>query len=557
MTAFHKPPQVDGDGQLIRIGPPLLRQEPDACPAGRALRARPLLVQWPKRTRSEPVKTFSFAPWGNFLDAVEHDGASLMEAVADPENTRRFADAHVRWAEEAASTYLAARAREQSVWSAAGYPATRPVRKQWVGVDQLRAPDGRGADRYERTAWGRQYASEDGSLREIWIPSMASVKRDRPMPEIAAAAHVVATGAPAELPYGERARLSERPGIEPRRVRVIGVGLGDGSTQVLADWDVAEAKRHFDEHAKTRMTRAVDGRGTRPGQDCARCEALSGCSDLPRVSGLLGAHAPRRPRKRRSVSVSDLRAYRDCPARYHLTRVLKLRDAEAENQAIRRGRAVDAWLNERHAASPRTPCRYAPLPDSLPGLSAAELPAALAMIRHHRGRCPLDGLAPDETVEPQRRVVGYDTQTDVVVIADCDLVYTDRGGVVIRETKTASHRFGERRELVRTYPQLALAVLLMACDTVGGDPRRSRIELEVLREDGARLEEIDPFDASTLDLSRRVITELAARWVADETYNPAPAEGFDCADCEARRWCTAARTLPRDRAIRSTREADR
>ncbi|MFJ9614939.1 PD-(D/E)XK nuclease family protein [Streptomyces noursei] len=377
------------------------------------------------------------------------------------------------------------------------------------------------------------------------------------MPEIAAAAYVAASGVEAELPYGERARPAERPGIAPRRVRVIGVGLGDGSTQVLADWDAAEAKRRFDEHTKARMTLAVDGRGTRPGQDCVRCEALSGCPDVPRVSGLLGATTPRRPRKRRSVSVSDLRAYRDCPARYHLTRVLKLRDAGAENEAIRRGRAVDAWLNGRHANTPRTPCRHAPLPDSLPGLSASELPAALAMIRHHRGRCPLDGLAPDETVEPQRRVVGYDTQTDVVVIADCDLVYTDRGGVVIRETKTASHRFGERRELVRTYPQLALAVLLMTSPAFGGDPRRSRIELEVLREDGARLEEIDPFDATTLDQSRRVIGELAARWVVDETYRPAPAEDFDCADCEARRWCTAARTLPRDRAIRDAGKAAR
>ncbi|MFG3031729.1 PD-(D/E)XK nuclease family protein [Streptomyces sp. NPDC048253] len=551
MSAFRKPPQVDGDDQLIRIGLPLLRQEPDSCPAGRALRARPLLTQHPERSRRKPVEDFPFAPWGDLVDSVEHRGRTLAEAATNSGSMRRCSEAHMRWAVEAAGTYLAARSREQSVRVAAGHPATRPVRKQWVGVDRLREQDGRGADRYERTAWGRQYASDDGSLREIWIPSIDSVKRDRPLPEIAAAAYVAASGVPADLPYGKRAQLSDSQSVLPQRVRVVGIGLGDGSTQVLADWTAAEAKRQFDEYAKELMSSAADGRELRPGQDCARCEALSGCPAVPRVPGLLGAPASHRPRKRRSVSVSDLRAYRDCPARYYLTRVLKLRDGRTENAAIRRGRAVDAWLNERHAAKPGTPCRRVPLPESLPGLSAEELPSAVAMIRHHRGRCPLDGLAVDETVEPQRRLAVYDPQADVVVIADCDLVHTDRGGTVVRETKTASHRFGERQELVRTYPQLALAVLLMAAGVLGGDPRRSRIELEVLREDGARLEEVDPFDALTLDQSRCVITELAAGWAADETYTADPAHDFDCAGCEARRWCTSARTSHSDGAVRT------
>ncbi|PWG12317.1 hypothetical protein DF268_17115 [Streptomyces sp. V2] len=543
MNAFQKPPQVDGDARLIRTGLPLLRREPHACPAGRALRARPLLTQRPERSRRKPVEDFPFAPWGAFLDAVEHRGQTLERATRIAGNTRRSSEAHVRWAVEAADVYLAARAREQSVRRAAGYPATRPVRKQWVAADTLREPDARGADRYERTAWGRQYASADDRVRELWIPSIDSVKRDRPDSEIAGIAHVMATGVPADLPYGERAQLPGEPGALPWRVRIIGVGLADGSTHVLADWDVAEAERQFGEHTKKLLSDVVEGRELRPGQDCVGCEALSGCQAVPRIPGLLGAPAPAVPRKRRSVSVSDLRSYGDCPARYHLTRVLKLRDGRTENEAIRRGRAVDDWLNRRHAAEPATPCRQVPLPDSLPGLSAEELPAALAMIRNHRGRCPLDGLGHGEKIEPQRRLAVYDPRTDVVVIADCDLVHTERGGVVVRETKTASYHFGERQELVRTYPQLALAVLLMASGALGGDPRRSRIELEVLRVDGARLEEVDPFDAVTLDQSRRVVTELAAAWAADETYAPAPSRDSVCTGCEARRWCTSARPL--------------
>ncbi|MBD9730706.1 PD-(D/E)XK nuclease family protein [Streptomyces sp. H28] len=418
---------------------------------------------------------------------------------------------------------------------------------------KLKAFDARGVDQYERTAWGRRYASGDGAVRELWIPSPQQVKADRRLFEVVAAAHVLATGVPARTPYLTRSDPLPEPPPQPSRVRVLGVGLGDGSTAVLGDWDVEEVQRLFDTHVRDRMTKVTDGRGRRPGSDCVRCEALAGCQDIPHAAGLLGAPGPARPRKRRSVSVSDLRAYRECPARYHLTRVLNLRDGRTENEAIRRGRAVDTWLNACHGARPAVPCREIPLPDTLPGLDEAELPAARAMIRAHRGLCPLDGLPATERVEPQRRIAVYDAQADVVVIAACDVVYTDDGGVVIRETKTAAHRFGERRSLVETFPQLALAVLLSASGVLGGDPRRSRVELEVLRPDGARLEELDPCDGLTLDRSRQVITTLATGWAADETYAAEPAPDFDCSGCEAARWCSVGRSRRAANATGETR----
>ncbi|MFD6322206.1 PD-(D/E)XK nuclease family protein [Streptomyces sp. NPDC058442] len=542
MTVLGNPPGVDGDGALIRIGPPLLREESDVCLEGRALRARPLLVQQPGRSRRKPVEDFWFQPVDRLLDAVEHEGRTITEAVANRWHIRNCSSAHAEWAQEAARTFLAARDLEQAARAASGHPTTSPVRPRWVGGRKLNASDARGADQYERTAWGRQYASGDGALRELWIPSLGQVKADRPLPEVVAAAHVLATGLPARTPYLERSEPLPAPPPQPSRVRVLGVGLRDGSTAVLGDWEAEEVQRLFDVHVRDRMAKVTDGRGRSPGSDCVRCEALAGCRDIPHVPGLLGTPGAPRPRKRRSVSVSDLRAYRDCPARYHLTRVLKLRDGRLENEAIRRGRAVDTWLNACHGARPAVPCRGIPLPDSLPGLDETELPAARAMIRAHRGLCPLDGLPATERVEPQRRVAVYDTQADVVVIAACDVVYTDDGGVVIRETKTAAHRFGERRHLVETFPQLALAVLLLASGALGGDPRRSRVELEVLRPDGARLEELDPCDGPTLDQSRQVITELATGWAADETYAAEPAPDFDCSDCEAARWCSVGRS---------------
>ncbi|MFI5571486.1 PD-(D/E)XK nuclease family protein [Streptomyces sp. NPDC051740] len=542
MTVLGNPPGVDGDGALIRIGPPLLREEADVCPEGRALRARPLLVQQPGRSRRKPVEDFVFQPMDRLLDAVEHEGRTITEAAANRWHVRNCSSAHAEWAWEAARTFLAARDREQSARVASGHPATSPVQPRWVGGKKLNVLDVRGADQYERTAWGRQYTSGDGTVRELWIPSLGQVKTDRPLLEVVAAAHVLATGVPARTPYMERSEPLASPQPQPSRVRVLGVGLRDGSTAVLGDWDVEEVQWLFDLHVRGPMAKVADGRGRRPGSDCVRCEALAGCRDTPRAPGLLGAPGSARPRKRRSVSVSDLRAYRDCPARYHLTRVLKLRDGRTENEAIRRGRAVDAWLNACHGARPSVPCRDIPLPDALPGLDETELPAARAMIRAHRGLCPLDGLPATERVEPQRRVAVYDEQADVVVIAACDVVYTDDGGVVIRETKTAAHRFGERRSLVETFPQLALAVLLLASGVLGGDPRRSRVELEVLRPDGARLEELDPCDGLTLDRSRQVIAELASDWAADEAYAAEPAPDFDCSDCEAARWCSVGRS---------------
>lgn len=532
---------LGGDSGLIRIGLPLLRQEPDACAGGRALRGRPLLVQQPERSRRKPVEDFWFTPTARLLDAVEHKKQTLESAWANPWNTRNCHPAHREWARDAARVFLAAREREEVARAAAGHPATSPVAVEWMGLTRLRRPDTRGADQYERTVWGRRYASADGSVREIWIPSMGTVKRDRPMVEIAAAAGVAATGIPVAVEYGQRAEELKGPNVLPSRVRIVGVGLGDGSVAVLADWDADEAVRQFDLHAKNRMAQAVDGRELQPGSDCTRCEGLAGCETIPKIPGLLGVSGPHRPRKRRSVSISDLRVHATCPARYHLTRVLNLKDGRSENEAIRRGRAVDAWLNKRHQERPWTACRHSALPGSLPGLAPEGGGPALDMIRQHRGHCPLDGLPATETVRPQWRLAVYDPVADTVVIADPDLLYTDMGGWVWRETKTAARRFSERRPLLSTFPQLALAVLLMASGVPGGDPRRSRIELEVLRADGATCQEIDPFDAANIDQARDVVSGLAAGWAADETYAPVPAPGFDCVDCEVRRWCAVGR----------------
>ncbi|MFD9518825.1 PD-(D/E)XK nuclease family protein [Streptomyces sp. NPDC059979] len=539
---WQKPPGVTGDSALVRVGLPVLRQEEEACPLKWALKARPRVRSAVDGWRTSPVVEFSFAAWETLVDAVEFPGkpeSRRGEAIVTP--------AHLAWGREATASYLAARKRFLREQEAEGLLRTVPVQERWVAA---KAGDVPGVRKYELEVWGRQYATPDGSVRELWLPQLGSLRPTRPLAELAAAAGALAYGVPSDTGRYTAERSALHPqGPGPDRVRIIGVGLGDGSISVLraegsaiaADWTGDEARELFERHTAHRVTPATSGTERRPGQDCSDCKALSSCTAVKRIPGLLGVPNRSPGRKRRTVSVSDLRAYRDCPSRYHLTRVLSLRALRTENEAIRRGRAVDAWLNARHADPRRVPCRHIPLPDALPGLGPDELAPALAMLERHRARCPFDRISEEDTCLPQHRITVYDPEADVVVLADCDLVYTERGGVVIRETKTSAYRYSANGELMDLHPQLALAVLFVASGTLTGDPRRSRIELETLRPDGSAEEELDPFDPATVEQARSVVRDLAAPWATAAEYPEAPRSGYDCGQCEARRWCATGR----------------
>ncbi|MFD0883222.1 PD-(D/E)XK nuclease family protein, partial [Streptosporangium algeriense] len=233
-------------------------------------------------------------------------------------------------------------------------------------IHTLESADRRGATRYEQTAWGRRYTSADGSVRELWLLSFGTAREERSRAEVAAAANTVAFGVPGVAGYGEPYRpvegLSSIRTDLPSRVRVMGVGCGDGSSVALFDGEPQEIRRLYAEHAVPALGRVVDGTEPRPGSSCVGCRVLNGCAALHRAPGLLGP-LPGRRRPRRSMSASDLRSYEECPASFHLTRQLKVRSSRPENSAILRGRAVDAWLNERHSVLPRRACRRSWGPD--------------------------------------------------------------------------------------------------------------------------------------------------------------------------------------------------
>ncbi|MGV9786739.1 PD-(D/E)XK nuclease family protein [Streptomyces sp. NPDC003435] len=451
------------------------------------------------------------------------------------------------WTIQAFERYVAARTRGQNAALAAGLPPTVAVRLDWTVRTALREePDGRGVRQYEHKTWGRQYASADGTLRELWIPSFGRAKTDRPAAEKAAIAYVVAQG----LPARRRSRLTPPPATSlvnptpPDRVRVFDFGCADGSVTPLLDWGPDTVRDLFRRDAAPAFIAATTGTEVRPGASCVDCKVIGHCGQLPRTPALWGRlRAPLPARAaRRSISAWDLRLHGDCPAQYHLVRHLRLNDLTPENAGARRGRVVDTVLNARHAQSPPRSCRGLLEADGsmLPSGHALEEPlarSALRMLDEHRALCPLDGLAPQDTVLTQHRVTAYIPELDVVVLAVPDLLHTRRGRWIWRETKTSAAPLWEGRPLLRAFPQLALAVLLFDKGALGDGPRRGRVELEHLREGlgESRLETIDPSRPATVAEAREVIADLAEPLLRDTSYEPRP--GRHCQNCQVRTWC--------------------
>ncbi|WP_433194492.1 PD-(D/E)XK nuclease family protein [Nocardia sp. CA-107356] len=503
------------------------------------------------------MEDFTFAPLMGALDLIEHEGWSHADANAELMRTKgKFdsnrAPAHpslLEWTAYAIPRYLAAREAEQAE-TEGSVPQTIPMRFEWAALyDRGTAePDSRGATRYERFAWGRRYASADGTVRDLWLPSIGTARSNRSEAEKAALADVLARGEVCPRPGFERPYrpLRNQPSLRPERVRAFGYGCGDGKAVLLLDWGPDEVRNRYREHAAPAFARVAEGSGAVPGSSCIKCKALAGCATLPRTPGLWGGLPGEVRRPRRSLSAWDLRLYGQCPAQYHLTRQLNLTSLRPEPEAAVRGRAVDARLNDQHRRNPVGGCRtvaWPPDPDnwSAGGVELAGQAArdGAAMLAQHAWLCPVDGSRPAERVLVQHQLSCYIPELDVVVIATPDLLYTRSGGWVWRETKTATSRLWEGRPLLRSYPQLALAVLLLAAGALSGELRRSRVELELLYPDDGTLEELDPSRSAVVDEARDVIAELADPLLHDDLYNPVP--GRHCHGCEARTWCRPGR----------------
>jgi hypothetical protein len=556
VDTWRRPAGTGGDITIIRASNTAVREDPRDCPTAWSSKLRLFLAADPAvERRTKPFQDFAFGPFMACLDLIEHQNRPLDRVFAELWRTQGCLSAgrtpahsvHLAWTTRAVEGFLEARRAQQAKAESEGDPRTEPLKAaEWVMLHRRRdsEPDPRGATRYELTAWGRRYISADGLTRELWLPSLGSAKEGRSDAEKAALAYVMATGAVCARPdFGALYKpLEDRPQVLPTRVRVFEFGCASGDRRLLLDWNQETVRRNHREQAEPVFARAVEGTSTVPGSSCVGCKAIGGCTTLKRTPGLWGGDPAPVWQPRRSLSVSDLRAYDECPAKYHLTRRLHLKTTLPESDAVIRGRAVDTRLDEQHLLRPERGCRAFAGPEdpsrwSSGGFDLTDDVAreAAAMLAQHSATCPLDGLSSAETVRVQNRLTSYVPELDIVAVAKPDLAYTRRGGWILRESKTAAGPLWEGRSLMRGYPQLALNVLMLAAGLLDGNLKRSRVELELLHADDTTLEDLDPSRPAVVDEAREVIADLAAPLLRDVTFEPST--GWHCHTCEARSWC--------------------
>jgi PD-(D/E)XK nuclease superfamily len=527
MTRWLIPAGMTGDLNLIRVGAGMTGDE-EACPQRLAAKARPRVGPRVCGAGMKPrLETFALDPVMEVLDRVEHDGDAVDVALARLDaRSRPLHPALNHWVGDVVRAYLGA---ERAV-------TLVPVRSFWV------LQRARREQLWELYAWGRRYQSPDGSIRELRLFRFgAAGARERDQSQVAVAAYSVGRGAPAMWPDRWSDPFQVRSAGPAERVRIVEVGCADGSRVELFDGTVEQADMLYAEHGRARVRRVVAGGAAVPSAACVECKLLTACDALPRIPNVLAIANPSAPL--RSWSVTDGRYYRRCPAQQHL-RGLNLRAAADEySLEATRGHAVHAWLEASHARRPVARCLAADVPDRADDWSAggwrvcgeqAEIGAL--MIAHHVdvcafGRC--GGRIGEVRLEPT--VTLHDTAANVIVVAKPDLLYLDDGSWVWRETKTTQRTTPIRADVLETYPQVALAVLILHENVLGGDPSGSRIELEVLRPNDADIELVDPNDPDRVAQAREIVRGLAAGWHGDEVFPTSP--GPHCQTCPVSQWC--------------------
>jgi hypothetical protein len=157
------------------------------------------------------------------------------------------------------------------------------------------------------------------------------------------------------------------------------------------------------------------------------------------------------------------------------------------------------------------------------------------MLAHHVDVCPLESPGPITEVLVEPTLAFYDTAANVVVLATPDLLYREADSWIWHETKTTEKDRWYHDDMLEEFPQLALAVLILARGLLGGDPTGSRVELETLRPSIADPELEDPTNPARVAKAQEVIRRMARSWREDQYFPARP--GNACRTCPVSRWC--------------------
>jgi hypothetical protein len=535
MVAWKAPAGVTGDELMWRVRPDDVRQARQACPQRRAMGMRPAL-----RVESVAPAVRHAGPTtalGKVLDYVEHDGLAVEEAL---ERWRRYTDRTppmlVGWLAKAVRHYLTAAAGIACQRTAPDGTAPAPVSRNWGR--RRRFVDADGAEVvHEEVVSGRRF--EGDGVRELRLLRTGSVRdRARDEAEIGLTAGVVAS---AELMLSgpwEKRPLILRPALRPQWVRIVEIGCSDGTCNVLFDGTAQEAHEKYARDADAAVFAAAAGTGYLPGAECGGCDLIGLCPAVPVRPGLLGVDGSGLPR--RSWSLSTGRSFEDCPARLVGERMFLPRERAAEDSDYtRRGLAVHAWLEDLHRRVPARACSPEEVPSTPEDWSAgrwsvtgAQARLGAQMIADHTLTCALGGPVGHVEAHPERPVVVFDQEANVVVVAKADLLYRAGDAWAVRETKTVSVL--DESDLLTQFPQLALAVVLAAEDglRVG---ERVRVELERLSASGPVVAELDADDPEIVAAARAVLRARVERWHSAPALAAKP--GKVCKTCPFGQWC--------------------
>ncbi|MFD8473383.1 PD-(D/E)XK nuclease family protein [Streptomyces globisporus] len=329
-----------------------------------------------------------------------------------------------------------------------------------------------------------------------------------------------------------------RPTGDLVRIRVVEVGLGDGSLQITFDGTPNAASANYQTLAIPDIKKIVHAESVTPGYSCKDCKVAGLCGSLEKLSGFLGQPNP--GPCTRSVSARDIEIYDTCPTQWHLTRSNHLPRVDANAPASTRGTNVHLALADAHATSGR--CS----PDGAIGgttldslMSEDEQSEIQPYLAQHSDNCPVEDGA--RVIGSEIPIYGYDAQADVIIASKPDMLYVDRNQtLVIRETKTTTREVPDS-EASAFDQHLAVPWLINLFGSGYRGPFQSatvRLELEVISPAESRVFSWDLRDQGLLRMARKEVAMRVRDWHSDTTWEATP--GAHCGWCPVRKWCPAA-----------------
>lgn len=327
--------------------------------------------------------------------------------------------------------------------------------------------------------------------------------------------------------------------ITPTRVRVVEIGLLDGSTYVCMDVPPQAAVDAYVADTRTHAASIIDAAHVVPCRSCSECKIAGICTDLIPMPSVIGQ--PSRGVSTRSVSASELSEYDQCPGRWLLNRHLHLPKEKAVTHDQDRGLSVHRWLARAHARGVQ--CTSADILQSSGGrglaegvLSAEQFAVVEPFLVQHLAACPF-GQPEYSLVAAEETVYGFDSDADVVTILKPDLVYRQGNRLIVRETKTSLEiKIQSSDEAYDKYLQVPFSLQALRkglLERYGAEV--GVVELELLSPVDHHVWRWDTTHSQLAAVAAGDVRRAAEDWHSDLTWETRP--GAQCEWCPVRQWC--------------------